>query len=464
MVQERGLPDPGLAAQHEHTAPSRASVGNECVERCALDLTTAKWRPLIVDHDGHQRSLRTSPLRRNGRELIDPGVGTYFDAGSSVAPQDAEAAGRADGDEAVGDRALPDPERCLPALGRILEHVVEHERAAGREVAGPPLVVGERPRRTRGRRRRTPARAAWPSARRPSATARSPRPRRPRARLPRSCAGRTAACPCGRCGGRRGARRGAPTRPGSPPNHGGGRRCRARSRPRGPRRRGRSRTSRSTCRSRATARARPPRGPASCKARPSSSGMKPTAARAASSSRSSMPLQGTLPRHGTGDPGPRSQPRHGPRPRHRGRRARRRPLARAGRQERRRRCRGRRHAPRPQLASRWRASSSSARARRTKRRCSSTARRSAAGGPACDIAVDPIDGTTLTSLGRNNAISVIAIAERGTMFDPGPCVYMDKIAVGPEAADVDRHRRAGQGQPRGRGQGARARRSTTSPR
>src|SRR5256885_863559 len=59
-----------------------------------------------------------------------------------------------------------------------------------------------------------------------------------------------------------------------------------------------------------------------------------------------------------------------------------------------------------------------------------------AGGPPCDIAVDPIDGTTLTSLGRNNAISVIAVSERGTMFDPGPCVYMDKIAVGPEAVDV----------------------------
>ena len=58
------------------------------------------------------------------------------------------------------------------------------------------------------------------------------------------------------------------------------------------------------------------------------------------------------------------------------------------------------------------------------------------GGPPCDIAVDPIDGTTLTSLGRDNAISVIAMAERGTMFDPGPCVYMDKIVVGPEAADV----------------------------
>jgi fructose-1,6-bisphosphatase II len=58
------------------------------------------------------------------------------------------------------------------------------------------------------------------------------------------------------------------------------------------------------------------------------------------------------------------------------------------------------------------------------------------GGPPCDIAVDPIDGTTLTSLGRDNAISVIAMAERGTMFDPGPCVYMDKIVVGAEAVDV----------------------------
>ena len=59
-----------------------------------------------------------------------------------------------------------------------------------------------------------------------------------------------------------------------------------------------------------------------------------------------------------------------------------------------------------------------------------------AGGPACDIAVDPIDGTTLTSLGRSGAIAVISVAERGTMFDPGPCVYMEKIAVGPEAVDV----------------------------
>jgi fructose-1,6-bisphosphatase II len=52
---------------------------------------------------------------------------------------------------------------------------------------------------------------------------------------------------------------------------------------------------------------------------------------------------------------------------------------------------------------------------------------------ATDIAVDPIDGTTLTSLGRGNAISVIAVSERGSMFDPGPCVYMEKIAVGPDA-------------------------------
>jgi fructose-1,6-bisphosphatase II len=56
--------------------------------------------------------------------------------------------------------------------------------------------------------------------------------------------------------------------------------------------------------------------------------------------------------------------------------------------------------------------------------------------PAADIAVDPIDGTTLTSLGRGNALAVIAVSERDTMFDPGPCVYMEKIAVGPEAAGV----------------------------
>jgi fructose-1,6-bisphosphatase II len=54
--------------------------------------------------------------------------------------------------------------------------------------------------------------------------------------------------------------------------------------------------------------------------------------------------------------------------------------------------------------------------------------------PFTDVAVDPIDGTTLTAYGRANAIAVIAVSERGTMFNPGPCVYMDKIAVGPEAA------------------------------
>src|SRR5579862_352694 len=53
--------------------------------------------------------------------------------------------------------------------------------------------------------------------------------------------------------------------------------------------------------------------------------------------------------------------------------------------------------------------------------------------PQTDIAVDPIDGTTLTSLGRGGALSVIAVSERGTMFNPGPCVYMEKLAVGPRA-------------------------------
>jgi fructose-1,6-bisphosphatase II len=56
--------------------------------------------------------------------------------------------------------------------------------------------------------------------------------------------------------------------------------------------------------------------------------------------------------------------------------------------------------------------------------------------PHVDIAVDPIDGTRLTALGLPGAISVLAVAERGTKFDPGPCVYMDKNAVGPAAADV----------------------------
>ena len=53
--------------------------------------------------------------------------------------------------------------------------------------------------------------------------------------------------------------------------------------------------------------------------------------------------------------------------------------------------------------------------------------------PQVDIAVDPIDGTRLLALGRANSISTVAIAERGSMFDPGPIVYMYKIAVGPEA-------------------------------
>ncbi len=54
--------------------------------------------------------------------------------------------------------------------------------------------------------------------------------------------------------------------------------------------------------------------------------------------------------------------------------------------------------------------------------------------PETDIAVDPIDGTTLTSLGRGGALSVIAVSERGTMFNPGPCVYMEKIAVAKSAS------------------------------
>lgn len=57
-------------------------------------------------------------------------------------------------------------------------------------------------------------------------------------------------------------------------------------------------------------------------------------------------------------------------------------------------------------------------------------------GPKVDIAVDPIDGTRLTALGLPGALSVIAVSERGTMYAPGSLVYMDKIAVGPEAAGM----------------------------
>jgi fructose-1,6-bisphosphatase II len=58
------------------------------------------------------------------------------------------------------------------------------------------------------------------------------------------------------------------------------------------------------------------------------------------------------------------------------------------------------------------------------------------GGPLVDVAVDPLEGTRLTALGQPNAIAVIAVAERGSMFFPGAAVYMEKIAVGADAVDV----------------------------
>jgi fructose-1,6-bisphosphatase II len=58
------------------------------------------------------------------------------------------------------------------------------------------------------------------------------------------------------------------------------------------------------------------------------------------------------------------------------------------------------------------------------------------GLPEADIAVDPLEGTRLCALGMPNAIAVIALSERGTMFDPGPCVYMEKMAAAEHLADV----------------------------
>src|SRR5437660_8232768 len=57
-------------------------------------------------------------------------------------------------------------------------------------------------------------------------------------------------------------------------------------------------------------------------------------------------------------------------------------------------------------------------------------------GPECDVAVDPIDGTTLMAKGMPNAISVMAVADRGAMYDPSAVFYMEKIACGPDAADA----------------------------
>ncbi|MFD7078411.1 class II fructose-bisphosphatase [Nocardioides sp. NPDC057577] len=57
-------------------------------------------------------------------------------------------------------------------------------------------------------------------------------------------------------------------------------------------------------------------------------------------------------------------------------------------------------------------------------------------GPDCDVAVDPIDGTTLTAKGMSNAVAVMAVAPRGSMYDPSAVFYMEKLVTGPEAADV----------------------------
>ena len=66
--------------------------------------------------------------------------------------------------------------------------------------------------------------------------------------------------------------------------------------------------------------------------------------------------------------------------------------------------------------------------------------------PAVDVAVDPIDGTRLVSRGEANALAVVALAERGAMFNPGPCVYMEKIATGRESRGGHRYHSFGRDQ------------------
>src|SRR6201995_3419711 len=57
-------------------------------------------------------------------------------------------------------------------------------------------------------------------------------------------------------------------------------------------------------------------------------------------------------------------------------------------------------------------------------------------GPECDVAGDPVDGTTLTAKGMSNAVAVMAVSERGTMYDASACFYMEKLVCGPEAASM----------------------------
>ena len=93
-------------------------------------------------------------------------------------------------------------------------------------------------------------------------------------------------------------------------------------------------------------------------------------------------------------------------------------------------------------------------------------------GPEVDVAVDPLEGTRLTALGQPNAIAVIAVAERGTMLFPGAALYMEKIAVGPDAIDAidierspDRERgRRGRGARQDAARGRRRRARARAPR
>ena len=78
--------------------------------------------------------------------------------------------------------------------------------------------------------------------------------------------------------------------------------------------------------------------------------------------------------------------------------------------------------------------------------------------PEVDVAVDPLEGTRLTSVGQPNAIAVIAVSERGTMFFPGAAVYMDKLASGRDCVSrLHRRHAGGERARRGAGQGRQAR-------
>ena len=210
----RGTPPPSCSPRTRSAARARPP-GSSAARAC----------PSVSRRGAHRGRRRDRGRARSGTPVRPRGVGRPDVAHPLRRAQNPEGAGRRDRREAVGDRALPHLERRLTAVGRVLEHVVEREHAARRDVRRPRLVVGERDvERVAAVDEEQPERRGPVLPRRSvespiTATTTSSSPASSIVR--RKNGQRVHAA---RSAGRRVARRGAPTRPGSPPSRGGGRR------------------------------------------------------------------------------------------------------------------------------------------------------------------------------------------------------------------------------------------------